>query len=98
MDESVKEESNGVHTTLGIFENIMELRPDVVVDIGKQGLIPWLLKRIKAKIPYDGNKLYCSEILSILLQNNTDNRALVGEVGGIDILLQQLAVIISFTI
>jgi len=92
MDESVKEEANGVHTTLGIFENIMELRPDVVVDIGKQGLIPWLLKRIKAKMPYDGNKLYCSEILSILLQNNEENRALVGEIGGIDTLLQQLAV------
>ncbi|KAL4132573.1 hypothetical protein QTP88_009697 [Uroleucon formosanum] len=91
MDESVKEEANGVHTTLGIFENIMELRPDVVVDVGKQGLIPWLLKRIKAKMPYDGNKLYSSEILSILLQNNEENRALVGEIGGIDNLLQQLA-------
>jgi len=92
MDETVKEEANGVHTSLGIFENIMELRPDVVVDVGKQGLIQWLLKRIKAKIPYDGNKLYSSEILSILLQNNEENRALVGEIGGIDILLQQLAV------
>jgi len=94
LDETVKEEANGVHTTLGIFENIMELRPDVVVDVGKQGLIQWLLKRIKAKMPYDGNKLYSSEILSILLQNNEENRALVGEIGGIDILLQQLAVII----
>jgi beta-catenin-like protein 1 len=95
MDESVKEEANGVHTTLGIFENIMELRPAVVVDIGKQGLIPWLLKRIKAKMSYDDNKLYSSEILSILLQNNEENRTLVGEIGGIDILLQQLAVNIS---
>lgn len=93
MDESVKEEANGVHTTLGIFENIMELRPDVVTDSGKQGLIQWLLKRIKAKMPYDDNKLYSSEILSILLQDNEENRALVGEIGGIDILLQQLAVI-----
>lgn len=92
MDESVKEEANGVHITLGIFENIMELRPAVVVDIGKQGLIQWLLKRIKAKMSYDDNKLYSSEILSILLQNNDENRTLVGEIGGIDILLQQLAV------
>ncbi|XP_050523187.1 beta-catenin-like protein 1 [Daktulosphaira vitifoliae] len=91
MDESVKEEANGVHTTLGIFENIMELRPDVVIDVSKQGLTQWLLKRIKAKMPYDGNKLYSSEILSIVLQNNEENRAMVGELGGIDILLQQLA-------
>jgi beta-catenin-like protein 1 len=41
---------------------------------------------------FDGNKLYASEVLAILLQNHAENRILLGEVDGIDILLQQLAV------
>lgn len=44
------------------------------------------------KIPFDANKLYTTEILSILLQNTPDNRKLLGELDGIDVLLQQLAV------
>lgn len=50
------------------------------------------MKRLKAKLPFDANKLYCSEILSILLQGTPENRQLLGEIDGIDILLQQLAV------
>lgn len=52
----------------------------------------WLLRRIKAKTPFDANKLYASELLSILLQNTPENRLLLGELDGIDVLLQQLAV------
>lgn len=44
------------------------------------------------KVPFDGNKLYATEILSILLQNTPENRKLLGELDGIDVLLQQLAV------
>lgn len=44
------------------------------------------------KVPFDGNKLYATEILSILLQTTPDNRKLLGELDGIDVLLQQLAV------
>jgi beta-catenin-like protein 1 len=50
------------------------------------------LKRFKAKLPFDGNKLYSSEILSILLQNNEENRKLLGELDGIDTLLQVISV------
>ena len=58
-------------------------------------MLQWLLKRLKAKMPFDANKLYVSEILSILLQQNTDNKVLFGELDGIDVVLQQLAVIVS---
>ncbi|XP_014244057.1 beta-catenin-like protein 1 isoform X2 [Cimex lectularius] len=91
LDENVKEEADGVHNTLAIIENLLELRPQLVTEIGKQGLMQWLLKRLKAKLPAEQNKLYATEILSILLQNNNDNKILLGELGGIDILLQQLA-------
>lgn len=51
----------------------------------------WILKRFGAKIPFDGNKLYASEILSIMLQNSEENRNILGDLKGVDILLQQLA-------
>ncbi|KAI0215313.1 Beta-catenin-like protein 1 [Lamellibrachia satsuma] len=91
LDESVREESEGVHNTLSIVENLTELRPEVCIDAAQQGLMQWLLKRLKAKMLFDANKLYASEILSILLQNHEENRQTLGEIEGIDVLLSQLA-------
>ncbi|XP_067324398.1 beta-catenin-like protein 1 [Anolis sagrei] len=92
LDENVKEEADGVHNTLAIIENMAEFRPEMCSDAAQQGLMQWLLKRLKAKMPFDANKLYCSEVLAILLQNKDDNRELLGELDGIDVLLQQLSV------
>uniref|UniRef100_A0A674IX84 Beta-catenin-like protein 1 n=1 Tax=Terrapene triunguis TaxID=2587831 RepID=A0A674IX84_9SAUR len=92
LDEGVKEEADGVHNTLAIVENMAEFRPEMCTEAAQQGLMQWLLKRLKAKMPFDANKLYCSEVLAILLQNNDDNRELLGELDGIDVLLQQLSV------
>lgn len=92
LDETVKEEAEGVFNTLAIFENLTEIHSDMCKEAAEQGLIQWILKRLKLKMPFDGNKLYCSEILSILLQENNDNRTLLGSLDGIDVLLQQLAV------
>ncbi|KAK6634464.1 Beta-catenin-like protein 1 [Polyplax serrata] len=91
LDETVKEEAEGVHNTLAIFENLTEFRPQICSHAAKQGLFTWLLKRLKVKLPFDANKLYASEILSILLQNTPENRELIGELDGIDVILQQLA-------
>lgn len=81
-----------------IFENLLEIRPELCIEAGKQSAIQWLLKRIKVKAPFNSNKLYASEILSILLQNTQENRLLLGDLDGIDVLLQQLAVSILFLI
>ncbi|XP_028392477.1 beta-catenin-like protein 1 [Dendronephthya gigantea] len=91
LDENVKEEADGVHNTLGTVENITELKPEICIAAGEQGLIAWLLKRLRKTPVYDANKLYCSEILSILLQNTQENRQLLGAVNGIDVLLQCLS-------
>ena len=61
-------------------------------EAGPGGLLAWLLKRLRAKLPFDANKLYASEILAICIQNSEENRRLLGEIDGIDVLLQQLAV------
>ncbi|KAL6081041.1 hypothetical protein STEG23_004679, partial [Scotinomys teguina] len=92
LDESVREEADGVHNTLAIVENMAEFRPEMCTEAAQQGLLQWLLKRLKAKMPFDANKLYCSEVLAILLQDNDENRELLGELDGIDVLLQQLSV------
>uniref|UniRef100_G3MLU6 Beta-catenin-like protein 1 N-terminal domain-containing protein n=1 Tax=Amblyomma maculatum TaxID=34609 RepID=G3MLU6_AMBMU len=91
LDETIKEEAEGVHNTLAIIENLTEFRPDLSVQAAQQGLLAWILKRLKVKMPFDANKLYCSEILSILLQNHDENKRLLGEIDGIDTLLQQLS-------
>uniref|UniRef100_A0A673MQ76 Beta-catenin-like protein 1 n=1 Tax=Sinocyclocheilus rhinocerous TaxID=307959 RepID=A0A673MQ76_9TELE len=70
LDETVKEEADGVYNTLAVIENMAEFSPGLCTEAAQQGLMQWLLKRIKAKMPFDANKLYCSEILAILLQNN----------------------------
>ncbi|XP_016086851.1 beta-catenin-like protein 1 [Sinocyclocheilus grahami] len=55
LDETVKEEADGVYNTLGKSHTNQH-----------------------AKMPFDANKLYCSEILAILLQNNDKLEAISG--------------------
>ncbi|XP_065887853.1 beta-catenin-like protein 1 [Dysidea avara] len=91
LDEKVREEAEGVHNVLAIVENMCEFKDDQVCQAaGSQGLLQWLLKRLKVR-QFDPNKLYCSEILSILVQGNSGNQELVGSMDGIDTLLQCLA-------
>merc|ERR1719509_234557 len=93
LDEMVREEADGVHNSLAIVENIVEFRPEVCKEVATQGtgFLTWLVNKLKVKVPFDGNKLYSSEILSILLQNEPENRQIIGEMEAIDSLLQQLA-------
>ena len=91
LNETVREESEGVHNTLAIVENMTELRSGEIAKVaGEQGLLQWLLKRISVR-QFDPNKLYCSEILSILLQTSVENRTLLGDLNGVDVLLQSLS-------
>ena len=77
------------HLFPAIIENLMDFKPGLSKDA--QPLMVWILKRFGAKTPFDGNKLYASEILSIMLQNSEENRNILGILDGVDILLQQLA-------
>jgi len=91
LDEAVKEESEGVHNTLAIVEHILEFMPDISDQVTTSGFLPWVLKKLKVKVPYDSNKLYASEILSILLHDCVENRQVLGEMEAMDSILQQLA-------
>ncbi|CAG0924813.1 unnamed protein product, partial [Notodromas monacha] len=95
LDENLKEEADGVQNSLATIEHLIDFRGDVVSeDAVSQGLMVWILKRLKGakgSPVFDGTKLYCAEILSILLQSSNKNRKTLGDLDGIDILLQQLA-------
>ena len=60
--------------SVSIVENLIEFRPEVSKEVADAGLLVWLTKKLKVKTPFDNNKLYASEILSILLQNEPENR------------------------
>uniref|UniRef100_A0A915LCG8 Beta-catenin-like protein 1 n=1 Tax=Romanomermis culicivorax TaxID=13658 RepID=A0A915LCG8_ROMCU len=88
-----KDEADGVYNTLAVIENVFEFESEeLVLHLVRLGFLAWILKRLKAKIPFDANALYCSELLSVLLQNSDVCKKSLGqELDGVDILLQQLA-------
>merc|ERR1719150_3686510 len=79
-DSASSEEADGIHNTLAIVENLVEFRQEICKEAAEAGLLLWLVsKRLKVKVPFDANKLYASEILSILVQNEPINRRLFAE-------------------
>lgn len=93
LDESVEEEAEGVHTTLHIFENLIEAKPSLSRRLcEKTNILTFFLNRLSNK-SFDANKLYCSEMLSIVLQSDTATQKQLGElnvngVRGVERMLQ----------
>ena len=66
-----EEDLLGIHNTLSIIENLIELDTSVSITIcEKTNILVYLLSQIK-KRSFDSIKLYSSEILSIILQKST---------------------------
>ena len=59
--------------------------------MSKTSILKWLLKRIEGK-KQDENRGYAAEILSILLQNNRDNRLALCKNDGVETMLKVLSV------
>ncbi|KAF9135587.1 hypothetical protein BGW39_001913 [Mortierella sp. 14UC] len=91
LDEEETNDRQGVFNTLAVFENLTSIEVALAETIvSKSGLLSWMMKRLRVKA-FDSNKQYCSELLAILLQSSSANRKKLGELGGIDDLLQLLA-------
>lgn len=91
FSEADPDEAEAVHNTLAVLENLLDLRPhlaDKVCDGTK--LLRWLLSRVKVR-EFEANKQYASEILAILLQNSPANQKRLGQINGVDGLLQAVA-------
>ncbi|KAF9433296.1 hypothetical protein BGZ76_009636 [Entomortierella beljakovae] len=92
MDEEEANDRQGVFNILAVFENLTSI--DVALAetiVSKSKLLSWIIKRLKLKT-FDSNKQYCSELLAILMQSSSENRRAFGKMGGIDDLLQFLAI------
>ena len=87
LDEAEEEEAACVHHTLSIFESVLEAKPTAAADVAQQpGLLAWLLSRLKARA-FHANKLFASELLAVLLQQNSANQRFLGEADGVLALL-----------
>ncbi|GAX82009.1 hypothetical protein CEUSTIGMA_g9437.t1 [Chlamydomonas eustigma] len=91
LDEKVEEEAKAVFNCLTTFQNMVEVEPKVAEQlVDKTRLLKWLLTRIRPR-EFDSNKLEASELLAILVQGNERIQKRIGEIGGIDTLLQCVA-------
>ena len=73
---------------MAVIENLVEILPDIGVTICRHTYIfKVLLQRIKAK-KFDANKLYASELLSILLQSSPHEEASDPDTGEVRATLQ----------
>ncbi|XP_022938556.1 beta-catenin-like protein 1 [Cucurbita moschata] len=91
LSETDPDEMSAVYNTLATIENLIEVKP-VVAELvcERTKLMKWLLGKIKVR-DFDSNKQYASEILAILLQNSTVNQRRLGQMNGVDVVLQAVA-------
>ncbi|KAF8640111.1 hypothetical protein AX17_001347 [Amanita inopinata Kibby_2008] len=91
MNEGEEGDKQGVFHVLGIFENLLGSDPALAtVLVAKTEILSWLLRRIKSK-DHDENRGYAAELLSILLQGNSENRLELGKKDGIETILKVLS-------
>lgn len=91
MSDSDPDESAAIYSILATVENFIEVKPSVAELVCERTkLIKWLLTKIKVR-EFDGNKQYASEILAILLQSSSVNQKKLGQLNGVDALLQAVA-------
>ncbi|CAI0548315.1 unnamed protein product [Linum tenue] len=91
LSETDADEMAAIYTTLATIENMIEVKPAVAELVCERTkLLRWLLGKIKVR-EFDSNKQYASEILAILLQNSTANQKKLGQMNGVDMVLQAVA-------
>ncbi|GMH11286.1 hypothetical protein Nepgr_013127 [Nepenthes gracilis] len=91
LNEADSDEMAAAYNTLATIENLIEVKPAVSeIVCEKTKLMRWLLGKIKVR-EFDGNKQYASEILAILLQNSSANQKRLGQMNGVDVVLQAVA-------
>jgi beta-catenin-like protein 1 len=92
LNETEESDRQGVFHILGIFENVLGFNPQLSTQlVSKTSVLTWLLNRIQSKT-HDENRGYAAELLSILLQNNVDNRLELGKKDGVETVLKVLSV------
>eukprot|EP00457_Paulinella_chromatophora_P005290 gb/GEZN01005306.1/.p1 GENE.gb/GEZN01005306.1/~~gb/GEZN01005306.1/.p1 ORF type:complete len:579 (+),score=130.81 gb/GEZN01005306.1/:33-1769(+) len=90
LDETSFEDAQAVHLILGVFENLLDVKPDLCESIAI-AVMDWLLSRLKQD-EFDMNKLYASEIITIFLQTGGEKiKKLFGDKEGMKRVVRALA-------
>ncbi|KIY49252.1 DUF1716-domain-containing protein [Fistulina hepatica ATCC 64428] len=88
LNEDEEGDRQGVFHILAIFENVLGVRPSLSsLLVSKTSILSWIFARIQIKT-HDENRGYAAELLSILLQDNRDNRLAFGEKDGVEVCLK----------
>lgn len=91
LSETDQDEMAAIYSTLATIENLIEVKPAVAEMVCERTkIMRWLLGKIKVR-EFEGIKQYSSEILAILLQNSTANQKKLGQLNGVDVMLQAVA-------
>ncbi|KAI3665216.1 hypothetical protein L6452_43839 [Arctium lappa] len=91
LSESDPDEVAAVYSTLSTIENLIEVKPAVAEMVCERTkLLRWIIGKIKVR-EFDSNKQYASEILAILLQSSVANQKRLGQMNGVDVVLQAVA-------
>ncbi|KAL4384715.1 hypothetical protein GQ457_15G015530 [Hibiscus cannabinus] len=91
LSDKDPDEMSAIYNTLASIENMIEVKPAVAELVCERTkLLRWLLGKIKVR-EFDSNKQYASEILAILLQNSPANQKRLGQMNGVDVVLQAVA-------
>ncbi|XP_039046247.1 beta-catenin-like protein 1 [Hibiscus syriacus] len=91
LSDKDPDEMSAIYNTLASIENMIEVKPAVAELVCERTkLLKWLLGKIKVR-EFDSNKQYASEILAILLQNSPANQKRLGQMNGVDVVLQAVA-------
>ncbi|GMT28327.1 hypothetical protein PFISCL1PPCAC_19624 [Pristionchus fissidentatus] len=93
LDESNEDDADAVHYALKVVDMLLEMKAEVVEeDVVSSSLFQWVLKRSCHRGPFDANKQYASELLSVILQQSEKAKSrLSDKVDGMDLLLRALA-------
>lgn len=94
LDERSEEDAQGVYNTLSLIENLIDLVPETVATdlCTRTNILKFLVLRLRPK-QFDENKLYASELLSILLNEDPRNSLSLSliDLDGLDELLKAVA-------
>ena len=90
LDESDDDQAACINATLSIIETLLGGMPECSTVIAECGWMRWLLHRLKPR-PFHANKLFSSELLAVILQENETNQALVESFQGVLTLLTAAA-------
>lgn len=94
LDETQETDRGGVYHALGIIENLCGRTVTAERVAEEEGLLKWLLKRIRTKEEGGGvsqNRQYAAEILAILVQSSAKNRRKLAGLDVAEIMLQLVA-------